>query len=216
LAGAKTPTRQTVLLEKVFLHKLDFLIFLRSLCPVGSSAIVVRRPLSSFPLIVCSLILRAVVVRRCRCLLLLSSTVAVVIVRCCRCCCPPPSLSTAAIFHLRSRHCHSVSPPSLAARSFRPLCSPTPNFVCCCCPLLSLSTFAIHVCHCRLPPPQPSSPLRCLHHLSPTALVLPHCSPLPNHACRCCPPPSSSATVVIRRLRTSTRPPSYKMLIVAF
>jgi hypothetical protein len=31
LAGAKNPTGQTVLLKKVFLHKLDFFIFSHSL-----------------------------------------------------------------------------------------------------------------------------------------------------------------------------------------
>jgi hypothetical protein len=53
LAGAKNPTGQTVLLKKVYLHKLDFFYFFTLLAwCAGSYAVVVCRPLSSFPLVV--------------------------------------------------------------------------------------------------------------------------------------------------------------------
>jgi hypothetical protein len=102
--------------KKSFWVNLISLIF-HALCPAGSNAIFVRHSLSSFPLLVCHPILGAVVVRRCHHSLLLSSAVAVVVVRRRRCHRPPLPLSTAAIFHLRSRHHHSVSPLSLATRS---------------------------------------------------------------------------------------------------
>jgi hypothetical protein len=148
-----------------------------------------------------------------------------------RCCHRPPlllSLSAAAVVVVRHRGCpllpssapaaviatpclHRLLPPALV----RPLSSPPPNLACNCCLLLSLFTFAI-VVHCRrLPPPQPLSPLPCLHRLSPPALILTHCSPPPNHSCCCRLPSSSSATIIVCRPSTSTCPPSYKMLIVA-
>ncbi len=87
---------------------------------------------------------------------------------------------------------------------------------CCRPPSPSSPTTAIVVRCCHVPLPQPSSPLRCLCHLSPPSLVLLHCSPPPNLACCCRLPPLSSATVVDRCRRTSACPPSYlKMLIVA-
>ncbi len=152
----------------------------------------------------------AVVVSCCHCplLLLLLSAVAVVIIHHRRC--PPPPSSTSAAVIATPCLCRLL-PPALV----HPLCSLPPNLACRCCLPLLLSAFAIIVCRRHPPPLQPSSPLHCLCHLSPPALVLPHCSPLPNHACCCCLPPLSSATIVVRRCRTSTCPHSYKMLIVA-
>ncbi len=139
----------------------------------------------------------------------LSSTT--VVVRDCRCCCPPLPLLLSAVTVVVVRRRHFPLLPSSASTAViatpclrcllpptlvRPLCSPLPNFLCCCRPLLSLSAFAVIVHRRHLPLPQPSSPLRCLHRLSPPAIVFPHCSLLPNHACCCCPPPSSSASII--------------------
>jgi hypothetical protein len=145
----------------------------------------------------------AVVVRHhhCHCLLTpLSPSAFTVVVVCRRRHPPPPSYASTAI----------IATPCLrrllAPALIRPLCSPLPNLACHCCPPLLLSAFAIVIRRRRLPLPQPSSPLRCLCHLSPPTLVLPHCTPPPNQAYCCRPPPPSSATVIIRRCRTSTHP----------
>jgi hypothetical protein len=201
-----------VLLKKVFLPKLNFFIFSHSL-PGGlirllSNAVVVCRPLSSFPLVVRCLILCAVILHHLRCPPLSSSTAAVVVIH--RCCCtPPPSSAAAAVIATPClRH---LLPPALVL----PLCSLPPNLACHCHPPLLLSAFSV-VIQCRhLPPPQPSSPLCSLRRLSPPALILPHHSLLPNHECCCRLPLSSSATIVVRLCCTSTHPPFYKMLIVA-
>ncbi len=139
---------------------------------------------------------------------MLLSAITVVVV--CRRCRPLPLSSAFAAVIATLCLCHLL-PPALV----RPLCSPPLNLACRCCLLLSIYAFTIVVRRRHLPPPQPSSPLRCLRRLSPPALILPHLSPLPNHACCCHPPLPSSATVVVHRHRTSTCPPSYKMLIVA-
>jgi hypothetical protein len=127
----------------------------------------------------------AVVVCYCRRLPLplLSFAIAVVVVRC-RCCPLRPSSASAAI--IATPCLCRLLPPALVC----PLHSLPPNLACHCCPPLSLSAFAVIVRRRRLPPPQPSSPLCCLRRLSPPGLVLPHCSPPLNHACRHCPPPS--------------------------
>jgi hypothetical protein len=153
----KNPTGQIVLLKKVFLRKLDFFNFSHSLPgrpSLLSNAVVVRRPLSSFPLVVHRPILRTVVVRRLHPLPLLSSTVAVVVV-CRHRCPPPPSSAVAAVIATLCLCLQCLLPPALVL----PLCSLRPNLACCCCPPLSLSAFAVVVCHQLLPPPQPSSPL---------------------------------------------------------
>jgi hypothetical protein len=212
-AGAKNPTGQTVSLKKVFLHKLDSLFF-HALCPAGLSAfclaVVVCPPFSSFPLVVRRPISHAVVVRRLRHPPPLSSDD--VVICCCRRCLPPPSMSTAAITAaaavIATPCLGRLLPPAL----IHPLCSSLLNLICRCCLLLPLSTFVVVVRCRRLPPPQSSSPLRCLCCLSPPTFLLPHRSPPPNHASRHRPPLSLSATVVVRRCRTSTRPPSNKML----
>jgi hypothetical protein len=173
-----------------------------------SYTIVVCCSLSSSPLVVCHPILHAVVFRRLRHPPLSLSAIAIVVV--CRHHCPPPPLS-AVVAIIATLCLHSLLLPALVL----PLCSSQPNLACRCPLPLSLSAFAIVVHCCCLLPLQPSSPLCCLRRLSLPALVLPHLSPPPNHACCHRPPPSSSATVVICHCRTSTRPPSYKMLIVA-
>jgi hypothetical protein len=180
--GARNPTGQTVLLKNVFLCKLNF-FFLHSL-PSGlsllSNAVVVCRPLSSFPLVVCRLILRAVIVRR-LCHQPLSLSAIAIVVVCGRRHPPPPSSAVAAVIAtLCLRH---LPPPALVL----PLRSSPPNLACRCCLLLSLSAFTVVVCCRRLLPLLPSSPLRCLHCLSLPTLVLPHCSPPHNQAC-CCHP----------------------------
>jgi hypothetical protein len=179
----------------------------------GSDAIVVCRPLSSFPLIVCHPISSAVVVCHCHCppSPLSSSAIAVVVVRhrCCRLL-PSPLSSSAFTVAIAHHHCHPLPPSSASAAIIATLClrrllpsalvcplhNLPPNLACHCCLPLLLSAFAIIVCHRHLPLPQPSSPHCCLRRLSPPALVLPHCSLPPNHACCRRPPPSSSAVVI--------------------
>jgi hypothetical protein len=153
---------------------------------------------------------------------------AAVVVHCCCCWLSPSSLFAVAIVIVRC-HRHPSLPSSTSAAVnatlclcrlllpalVHPLCSPPLNLACHCRPRLWLSAFAVVIRrHCLLPL-QPSSPLCCLHRLSLPTLVLPHCNPLPNHACHHHPPQSSSTTVVVHRCHTSTRPPSYKMLIDA-
>jgi hypothetical protein len=200
-------------LKKVLLRNLDFFIFSHSLPLPGrlsllSNAIVVCCLLSSFPLEVRHPILHVIVFRCLHRLQLLSSAVAVIVVYRCRC---PPLPSSAVAAVIATLCLHRLLPPALVL----PLYSLRPNLACRCRPPLLLSASAVVVCCRILPPLQPSSPLHCLCRLSPSALVLLHCSPPPNHASCCCPPLSSSATVVVCHHRTSTRLPSYKMLIVA-
>jgi hypothetical protein len=165
-------------LQKVFLGKLNLFIFSPSLhggfISLLSNAVVVCRPLSSFPLIVHRPILHAVVVRRICRPPLSSSAIAVVVV--CRHHCPPPSSSASAAI-IATPCLHRLLPPALVL----PLCSLPPNLACHCRSPLSLSAFTLVVRRSRLLLLQPSSPLRCLCCLSPPALVLPHCSPPPNH-----------------------------------
>jgi hypothetical protein len=148
------------------------------------NAVVVCRPLPTFPVVVRRPISRAIVVRCLR---------------------PPPSSVAIAVFrcrHLRrSHHCHSA----VSAVSRRPLSSipvivrrlisgavvirrrrrPPP----------SLSAVAVIVRRCCLPLSQPLSPLSCLRCLSPPS-SLPHCSPPPDFACLRCPPPTVATAVV--------------------
>jgi hypothetical protein len=148
------------------------------------NAVVVRRPLPTFPVVVRRPISRAIVVRCLR---------------------PPPSSAAIAVFrcrHLRrSHHCHSA----VSAVSRHPLSSfpiivrrtisgavvirrrrrPPP----------SSSAVAVVVRRCGLPPSQPSSPLSCLWRLSPPS-SLPHCSPPPDFACLRRPLPIVAAAVV--------------------
>jgi hypothetical protein len=99
LAGAIFSTGQTVLLKKVFLSKLDFLIFLQLSARLTPNAIVCCR-LLSFPVVVRHRILHAVVDRR-------------------RLGPPLPSSSAAAVFRCRSHHRHSA----VSAVSCHPLSS---------------------------------------------------------------------------------------------
>jgi hypothetical protein len=110
-AGAKTPTGQTVLLKKVFLRKLNFFIFVSRSLHGWPNAIVVCRPLSSFPLVVRRLILHAIIICCLHCPPLSLSAVAVVVHRRHRCP-PPPSSAAAAIIAT------PLSLPSLAACSY--------------------------------------------------------------------------------------------------
>ena len=194
-------------------------LFFHALCLAGSNAIVVHRPLSSFPLLVCHPILRAVIVCRCHCSLLLSSA------RHHRCHHPPSPLSLSASIVIHRRHLPPLK-PSLPLRVSTVSCRP----------LLSVPfvvrhpishAVVVHRCRC-LPSPLSSVAAifrHCSHHHHSAVSAVSHCPllsfpiavccPPPNHACRRRPPPSSSATVVVRRRRTYTRPPLYKMLIVA-
>ncbi len=159
------------------------------------NAVVVLRPLPTFPVLVCCPILHAVVVRCCR-PTPASATIAVVVRR--RCLPLPPSLPQPSLPLCCLRHLlpsalilprHSL-PPDLASLIIcRRHCPP---------PLLS--GVAIIVCRCGLPPSQPSSPLSCLRHLS-SPLSLPHCSPPPELACLRCPLTTITVAVI-----TSTAP----------
>ncbi len=90
--------------------------------------------------------------------------------------------------------------------------------VCCRRPPPSSATIAVVVRRCCLPLPpslpQPPSPLRCLRHLLPPALVLPRHSPRPDLAsliiCRrhCLPPLSSGVAVIVRRRGLPSLQPS--------
>jgi hypothetical protein len=111
LAGAKTPTGQTILLKKVFLRKLYFFIFVSHSLPGWPNAVVVCHPPSSFPLVVHCLTLHAIIICCLPCQPLLSSAIAA-FVDCHHCCPPLPCSATAAIITT------SLSLPSLAARSF--------------------------------------------------------------------------------------------------
>jgi hypothetical protein len=168
---------------------------------MGSDAVVICRPLSSFPFVVRLPILSAVIVRRCRRppSPLLSLAFTAVVIRRHR---HPPPPSSASVAIIATPCLRRLLPPTLV----RPLRSLPPDLACCCRPPLSLSAFAVVVCRRHLLPPQPSSPLHCLRCLSPLALVLPHRSPPPNHTFCRRPLPSSSATVAVRRRRTSTPP----------
>ncbi len=112
MAGAKTPTGQTVLLKKVFLHKLNFFILVSCSLPGWPNAVVVCHPLSSSPChspplnLACHHHLPP-----------LSSTTVVIRRR--RCHPPPPSSSADAIFCRRSHHRHST----VSTFSCRPLLS---------------------------------------------------------------------------------------------
>ncbi len=152
------------MLKKVFLHKLDFFIFVSRSLPGWPNAVVVCRPLSSFFLVV-------------RCLICMPSSSATFIVCCC---CHPPSLSssTAAIV-IRRRHRHPPQPSSPHHR-FRLLSPPAlvlphpslpPNLACCCLLPISLSAFTIVICRHHLLLPQPSSLLRSLRRLSPPSVL---------------------------------------------
>ncbi len=154
------------------------------------NAVVVLRPLPTFPVLVRRPISHAVVVH-CRRPPPSSAIIAVVVHR--RCLplppsLPQPSLPLCCLCHLLPstlvfpRH---SPPPDLASliicRRHRP-------------PLLS-SGVAVIVRRRGLPPSQPSLPLSCLRHLlSPSSL--PHCSPPPEHACLCCPPPTITSAVI--------------------
>jgi hypothetical protein len=211
--GSKKSNQTDRIAEKSLFWVNLISLFFHALCPADLSAFCIMPLLFAThsppsPLyVVHHPILCAINVRRLHRLPLLLSAVVVVIL--CRRRCPPPPSSAAASVIATPCLLHLL-PPALV----HPLCSLPPNLACRCCPLLSLSPYAILIRRRRLPPPQPSSPIRCLRRLFPPALVLPHCT-LPNHVCCCCPPPSSSATVVLRHRRTSTCPPSNKMLIVA-
>jgi hypothetical protein len=111
LAGAKTPTGQTVLLKKVFVRKLDFFIFVSRSLPGWPNAVVVCRPPSSFPLVVRRLTLHAVIIRHLRRPPLSSSAIAVV-AHCRHCRSPPPCSAPAAIIATL------LSLPPVAARFF--------------------------------------------------------------------------------------------------
>jgi hypothetical protein len=107
--GAQNPTGQTVLLKKVFLHKLNFFIFLRSLpggleCRCCLPPALLLPPHSPPPDLTCR-----------HFPLLLSFAIAVVVVRRHHCCRPPSplSLSAAVVIH----RCHLLPPqPSLPLR----------------------------------------------------------------------------------------------------
>ncbi len=135
--GSKTPTGQTVLLKKVFLCKLNFFIFVSRSLPSWPNAVVVCRPPSSSPLVVCHSILRAVIIRRL--------------------CCPPLSSSAIAVLAHHRHHC--LPPPYSAAVSIitTPLSLPSLTALTCpspsqsaaqYCMSLSSATFAIHYCCC--------------------------------------------------------------------
>ncbi len=128
----KTPTGQTVLLKKI-LRKFDLFIFVSRSLPCWPNAIVVCRPPSSFPLVVCRLISCAVVICRLHRPPLSSSAIAVVAYR--RHPHPPPPCSAAAAIITTL-----LSPPSLTALS-----SPSP-----------LQSAAQSAC-CRRPPPSSSA-----------------------------------------------------------
>ncbi len=154
------------------------------------NAVVVLRPLPTFPVLVRRPITRAIVVR-CRRPPPSSATIAVVVRR--RCLPLPPSLPQPSSPLRCLRHLfppalvlprHSP-PPDLASLIIRRRHRPPPL----------LSGVAVIV-RCRsLPPSQPSSPLSCLRRLlSPSSL--PHCSPPPELACLRCPPPTITAAVI--------------------
>jgi hypothetical protein len=117
LAGAKTPTGQTVLLKKVFLCKLDFFFFASRSLPGWPNDIVGFCPPSSFSLVVRRSILHAVIICRLRHLLLLSSAspllpTATIIV--CRRHVLPPQPS-APLYCLSAVSAHSPPSPSQSA-----------------------------------------------------------------------------------------------------
>ncbi len=154
------------------------------------NAVVVLRPLPTFPIVVRRPILRAVVVH-CRRPPPSSATIAVVV---CRRCLPlPPSLPQPSsplrcLCHLLPPALvlprHSL-PPNLASLVIRSRRLPSPVS----------SGVAVIVYRRGLPPSQPSSPLSCLRRLS-SPSSLPHCSPPPELACLCLPPPTITAAVV--------------------
>ncbi len=154
------------------------------------NAVVVLRPLPTFPVLVRQPILRAIVVRCCR-PLPSSATIAVVV----RCRClplqpslPQPSSPLCFLCHLLPPTLvlppHSL-PPNLASLIIR--CHHRP-------PPLS-SGIAVIVCRRGLPSSQPSLPLSCFQRLS-SPSSLPHCSPPPELACLHCPPPTITAAVI--------------------
>jgi hypothetical protein len=154
------------------------------------NAVIVLRPLPTFPVLVRRPILHAVVVR-CRRPPPSSTTIAVVTRR--RCLLLPPSLPQPSsplccLCHLLPPALVLPShsrPPDLASLIIRRRHCPPP---------LS-SGVAVIVHHRHLPPSQPSSPLSCLRHLS-SPLSLPHCSLPPKLACLRCPPSTITAAVI--------------------
>ncbi len=159
------------------------------------NAVVVLRPLPTFPVVVRRPILRAIVVR-CRCPPPSSATIAVVVRR--RCLLLPPSLPQPSSPLRCLRHllppalvlsCHSPL-PDLASLVIRRHRRPPP---------LS-SGVAVIVRRRDLPPSQPSSPLSCLRHLS-SPSSLPHWPP--ELACLRRPPPTVTAAVVTSAARFS-------------
>ncbi len=154
------------------------------------NAVIVLRPLPTFPVLVHRPILRAVVVR-CRRPPPLSATIAVGV---CRSCLPlPPSLPQPSSPLRCLRH---LLPPALIFSRHSPL----PDLASLIIhrrhrpPPLS-SGVAVIVRRRGLPPSQPSLPLSCLRRLS-SPSSLPHCSPPPELVCLRCPPPTITAAVI--------------------
>ncbi len=153
------------------------------------NAVVVLRPLPTFPIVVRCPILRAVVVC-CRRPPPSSATIAVVV--CHRCLPLPPSLPQPSSPLRCLRHLlppalvlprHSP-PPDLASLLIRRRRRPPP-----------LSSGVAVIVHRRgLPPSQPSLPLSCLRRLS-SPSSLPHCSPPPELVCLHRPPPTVAVAV---------------------
>jgi hypothetical protein len=178
LAGAKTPTGLTVSLKKVFLHKLDFFIFVSRSLPGWPYAGVVCRPPSSFPLVVRCLTLHAVIIRRLRCPPLSLSAIAIITHH--RHCHLPPPCSVAAMFCRRSHH------PLFAVSAFsrRPLFS-FPILVRR--PILHAVVFRSYCC---LPSPSSSTAAvfhRHSHHHHSGVSAISHCPLLSFSIAVCCP-----------------------------
>ncbi len=148
-------------MKKVFLCKLTFFIFSRSL-PGGlisllSNAVVVCRPFSSFPLVVRCPISHAVVSG-------LSSTAFVVR----RCCCPPSPSSSSVTVNVHCRHDPPLQ-PSLPICVAAISCHLLLSILVVCRPILH----AVVVCRCRCPPLLSSTAaavFRCRSHLHHSAV----------------------------------------------
>ncbi len=124
---------------------------------------------------------------------------AAVIVHCCHSHHPLLWMSTAAMIRRRSHHCHSVSPPSLAAH---PCPSPLYSAAQSCMPL---SSAAVVVClhhRCMLPPSSTAAAIITTPLSLPSLTAHSHPSPLQSAAQSRVS--LSSATIVIRHHR---RPP---------